>query len=78
MGSTTRRSSSVTCPTCSTSTRATPPTGTRFGIPRSHGCINLAPIDAMRVFRFTAPPVLEGWHGIQIEPNKGTVVIVHP
>ncbi|MDF2696472.1 MAG: hypothetical protein K0S65_4855 [Labilithrix sp.] len=49
----------------------------RFGIPRSHGCINLAPIDAMRVFRFTDPPVPEGWHGIQIEPNKGTVVIVH-
>lgn len=49
----------------------------RFGIPRSHGCINLAPIDAMRVFRFSDPPVPEGWHGIQIEPNKGTVVIVH-
>jgi lipoprotein-anchoring transpeptidase ErfK/SrfK len=49
----------------------------RFGIPRSHGCINLSPIDAMRVFRFTDPPVPEGWHGIQIEPNKGTVVIVH-
>ena len=48
----------------------------RFGIPRSHGCINLAPIDALRVFRFTDPPVPEGWHGIQIEANKGTVVIV--
>lgn len=48
----------------------------RFGMPRSHGCINLAPIDAMRVFRFTEPPIPEGWHGIQIEPNKGTVVIV--
>lgn len=50
----------------------------RFGIPRSHGCINLAPIDAMRVFRFTDPPVPEGWHGVQIDPNKGTVVIVRP
>jgi len=49
----------------------------RFGIPRSHGCINLSPIDAMRVFRFSDPPVPDGWHGIQIEPNKGTVVIVH-
>jgi hypothetical protein len=48
----------------------------RFGIPRSHGCINLSPIDAMRVFRFTEPPVPEGWHGIQIENGKGTVVIV--
>jgi lipoprotein-anchoring transpeptidase ErfK/SrfK len=50
----------------------------RFGIPRSHGCINLAPIDAMRVFRFTEPPVPEGWHGVQIDLNKGTVVIIHP
>jgi lipoprotein-anchoring transpeptidase ErfK/SrfK len=49
----------------------------RFGMPRSHGCINLSPIDALRVFRFTEPAVPEGWHGIQIEPNKGTVVIVH-
>jgi lipoprotein-anchoring transpeptidase ErfK/SrfK len=49
----------------------------RFGLPRSHGCINLAPIDALRVFRFTDPPVPDGWHGISIEPNKGTVVIVH-
>jgi hypothetical protein len=50
----------------------------RFGVPRSHGCINLAPIDAMRVFRFTDPPVPEGWHGVNIDPNKGTVVVVHP
>ena len=50
----------------------------RFGIPRSHGCINLSPIDAMRVFRFTDPPVPEGWHGIQAEANKGTVVIIRP
>ena len=49
----------------------------RFGLPRSHGCINLAPIDALRVFRFTDPPIPEGWHGITVEPNKGTVVIVH-
>jgi len=48
----------------------------KFGIARSHGCINLSPIDAMRVFRFTDPPVPEGWHGIQIDPGKGTVVIV--
>ncbi len=49
----------------------------RFGIPRSHGCINLSPIDAMRVFRFTDPPVPEGWHGVTIDPNAGTVVVVH-
>ena len=27
-----------------------------FGIPRSHGCINLSPIDARIVFRWTDPP----------------------
>ncbi len=48
-----------------------------FGTARSHGCINLAPIDAMRVFRFTEPAVPEGWHGVQIDQGKGTVVVVH-
>ncbi len=48
-----------------------------FGIPRSHGCINLAPIDALRVFRFTEPAVPEGWHGTNVEQGKGTTVIVH-
>lgn len=48
----------------------------QFGLARSHGCINLSPIDAMRVFRFTEPQVPEGWHGVQAE-GKGTIVIVH-
>lgn len=45
-----------------------------FGIPRSHGCINLAPIDARVVFNWTDPPVPEGWHGMNIgeEMGKGT------
>jgi lipoprotein-anchoring transpeptidase ErfK/SrfK len=49
-----------------------------FGVPRSHGCINLAPIDARVVFRFTDPPVPEGWHGINVgsEMGEGTTVIV--
>lgn len=50
----------------------------RFGLARSHGCVNLAPIDALRVFRFTDPPVPEGWHGTNVEPGKGTAVVVHP
>ena len=37
-----------------------------FGLPRSHGCVNLAPIDARVVFQFTDPPVPEGWHGINV------------
>jgi hypothetical protein len=48
----------------------------QFGLARSHGCINLAPIDALRVFRFTEPQVPEGWHSVQAE-GKGTTVIVH-
>jgi hypothetical protein len=47
-----------------------------FGTARSHGCINLAPIDALRVFRFTEPPVPEGWHGTNVETAKGTSVII--
>lgn len=48
----------------------------RFGLPRSHGCINLAPIDAMRVFRFSEPSIPSGWHGVNVEQGKGTIVIV--
>lgn len=49
-----------------------------FGIPRSHGCINLAPIDARYVFLWTDPPVPEGWHGINVgsEMGEGTQVII--
>jgi hypothetical protein len=49
-----------------------------FGIPRSHGCVNLSPIDARIVFRWTDPPVPDGWHGINVGPDMGagtTVVI---
>jgi len=49
----------------------------RFGVPKSHGCINLAPEDARRLFFFTEPEVPEGWHG-RLLPLKGTVVFVHP
>ncbi len=35
----------------------------RFGLQRSHGCVNLAPYDAHRVFNHTWPEVGEGWHG---------------
>lgn len=48
-----------------------------FGLARSHGCINLAPIDALRVFRFTEPPIPEGWHGANVENGKGTSVVIH-
>lgn len=40
---------------------------TRFGLPRSHGCVNLTPHDAHRVFRETWPRVPDGWHGVSTD-----------
>lgn len=36
----------------------------QFGLPRSHGCVNLSPHDARRIFRETWPSVPEGFHGV--------------
>lgn len=49
----------------------------RFGTPKSHGCINLSPEDARRIFFFTEPQLPLGWHGVLL-PLKGTVLFVHP
>lgn len=51
-----------------------------YGKPRSHGCINLSPIDARRVFLWTDPPVPEGWHGVTAGKvtGEGTIVHIHP
>ena len=49
----------------------------RFGIPKSHGCLNLSPEDARRVFHWTDPQVPAGWHGAML-PLRGTVLFVHP
>lgn len=35
-----------------------------FGRTRSHGCTNVSPVDARWLFRFTAPAVPDGWHGV--------------
>jgi lipoprotein-anchoring transpeptidase ErfK/SrfK len=48
-----------------------------FGRPRSHGCINLSPIDAQWLFGWTDPPVPEDWHGA-LSLREGTLVHVHP
>ncbi len=49
-----------------------------FGQPRSHGCINLAPADGLRVFQFTEPNVPDDWHGMEVgDPNAGTWIVVH-
>jgi hypothetical protein len=48
----------------------------QFGMPRSHGCINLAPIDAARLFGFTKPELPTAWHGV-MKALTGTVVWIH-
>lgn len=35
-----------------------------FGLRRSHGCVNLSPRDAHRVFSATWPEIPAGWHGV--------------
>lgn len=48
-----------------------------FGTPRSHGCVNLAPIDARVVFGWTDPPVPEGFHGLNVGDETGEGTWVH-
>lgn len=49
----------------------------RFGTPRSHGCVNLAPEDSKVIFDFTEPTPRPGWHGIYPEEGQlGTVIRV--
>jgi hypothetical protein len=48
-----------------------------FGRPKSHGCVNLAPEDARRLFFWTAPHVPPRWHSAR-KSLTGTVVFIHP
>lgn len=50
----------------------------RFGLTRSHGCVNLAPRDAHRIFDETWPEVPEGWHGLSTDRTgfRGSRVVV--
>ncbi|MBX3275383.1 MAG: L,D-transpeptidase [Sandaracinaceae bacterium] len=45
----------------------------RFGLPRSHGCVNLSPRDAQHVFRHTWPDIPLGWHGVSTDRGTGFV-----
>jgi hypothetical protein len=50
----------------------------RFGRVRSHGCVNLSPADARRLFFWTGPHLPDGLHGIvATRENKGTRVVIH-
>ena len=50
-----------------------------FGVARSHGCVNLSPIDGHWLFGWTDPQVPSGWHGVETGPDTaaGTTVFVH-
>ncbi|HEY8947132.1 MAG TPA: L,D-transpeptidase [Polyangiaceae bacterium] len=48
-----------------------------FGRIRSHGCVNLSPIDAAWLFEWTDPVVPSDWHGV-LNKDRGTVVYVRP
>lgn len=49
-----------------------------YGIPRSHGCVNMAPADAFYVFQHTWPEVPQGWHGVSTQKtgSVGSLVVV--
>ena len=48
-----------------------------FGHVQSHGCVNLAPLDAKTLFGWTEPQLPQGWHGVFATPERpGTRVVV--
>jgi hypothetical protein len=49
-----------------------------FGHEMSHGCVNLSPADAKRVFFWSEPRLPRGWHGVYATPeHRGTLVVTH-
>ena len=47
-----------------------------FGRMRSHGCVNLSPIDARYVFEWSMPDVPEHWHGAYASDSFGAGTIL--
>ena len=37
----------------------------RFGVSKSHGCVNVAPLDARHVFEWVSPELPPGWTGLR-------------
>lgn len=49
-----------------------------FGRPKSHGCINVAPSDALWLFKWMDPQLPEGWYAVSpyAKVGKSTVVYI--
>lgn len=48
-----------------------------FGYERSQGCVNLAPLDAQKLFELTSPRLPAGWHAVlPTAVEEGTVIRV--
>jgi L,D-transpeptidase catalytic domain len=49
-----------------------------FGVEMSHGCVNLAPLDAKHLFFLTDPKLPRGWHGVwATDGHPGSPVVIH-
>ncbi|MEM6962673.1 MAG: L,D-transpeptidase, partial [Myxococcota bacterium] len=49
-----------------------------FGRPRSHGCVNMSPLDARWLFDWASPHLPLGWHGAYpLEEPGGTRIRIH-
>lgn len=42
-----------------------------FGLPKSHGCVNMAPKDARWLFQWMDPAMPEGWYAVAAAPGMG-------
>jgi hypothetical protein len=47
-----------------------------FGRKRSHGCVNLSPVDARYVFEWSLPDVPEHWHGAYASGSFGSGTLI--
>lgn len=49
-----------------------------WGHKMSHGCVNLAPVDARFIFQWVTPSLPQGWHGAwSTRDEQGTLVVIH-
>ncbi len=49
-----------------------------FGREMSHGCVNLSPLDAKKIFFWVEPKLPRGLHAVwSSKENRGTIVVVH-